>query len=573
MNTTASSRLQDGTADARHRWRWLPALLVLHIVLVIPDHPGALGPAALLRLPVELPLLLLLSFVWPARHWRSLRVGVAAGLALFVLSRCADLIAHASLGRSFNLLLDMHLAAASFELLSGAIGLSGAVAVAALALLGWVGLTVAVWWAVGALRPPEALRLRRTRVAAVVAALAGSAHLGADAGLVPAVTTADSSRSAWYQLRSLGLGLSDQARFRAELADDPFLHLPSDRLLARLANLDVLFVFVESYGRSTLELPIYAPTVNRLLADFERAAEAAGFAARSGWLTSPIQGGQSWLAHATLLAGLKIDNQRRHANLMLSDRQTLVGDFGRAGWRTLAVMPAIEKPWPEGRFYGFDRIYSAGDLGYAGKPFNWVTMPDQFTLSALRRLELDRCDRPPIMASVALISSHAPWTPIPPLLPWDAIGDGSVFDEHALSGDPPEVVWRDRERIRAQYLRSIDYVLRTLKSYLRAFGDDDALLVVLGDHQPAWVVTGDTSSFDVPIHVLARDSAVLDAIADWGWSPGMRPAADAAAWPMERLRERFLATFSAAEDRGLVPTAAPARAAGPCPMGAALAGR
>src|SRR5690606_2581405 len=102
MKATPHRRLQDGTADARHRWRWLPALLVLHIVLVIPDHPGALGPAALLRLPVELPLLLLLSFVWPARHWRSLRVGVAAGLALFVLSRCADLIAHASLGRSFN---------------------------------------------------------------------------------------------------------------------------------------------------------------------------------------------------------------------------------------------------------------------------------------------------------------------------------------------------------------------------------------------------------------------------------------------------------------------------------------
>ena len=52
---------------------------------------------------------------------------------------------------------------------------------------------------------------------------------------------------------------------------------------------------------------------NRLLADFERAAEAAGFAARSGWLTSPIQGGQSWLAHATLLAGLKIDTYQAHS--------------------------------------------------------------------------------------------------------------------------------------------------------------------------------------------------------------------------------------------------------------------
>ena len=35
---------------------------------------------------------------------------------------------------------------------------------------------------------------------------------------------------------------------------------------------------------------------------------------------------------------------------------------------------------------GFDRILAAADLGYRGLPFNWVTMPDQFTLAAFDRL-------------------------------------------------------------------------------------------------------------------------------------------------------------------------------------------
>ena len=92
---------------------------------------------------------------------------------------------------------------------------------------------------------------------------------------------------------------------------------------------------------------------------------------------------------------------------------------------------------------GFDRILTADDMGYEGEPFNWVTMPDQFTLSAFDRLVRDTATRP-IFAQIALISSHAPWVPVPDMLPWDAIGDGTEFDEVATSGDPPDVVWRDR---------------------------------------------------------------------------------------------------------------------------------
>lgn len=564
-NAATRTRPRGAASGPRPRWRWALALLALHLVFVFPGHPDSVGLRALLRVPVELPIAVLILLVWPSRLRAFLRPVVMAGLGLLVLTRFADLAAQASLGRPFHPLLDMHLAGAGFELLAGAIGLAGAAALAAAAVLAWIASVALVCWATGALRPADDLRWRLAGAAAAAATLVGGAHLSASAGLTPAVTTAEASRSVRDHVRALRHSLTDRARFRAERTDDVFAKVPSDRLLARLRGIDVVFLFVESYGRSTLENRRYAPTVQRALADFEQAAEAAGFDARSAWLSAPIRGGQSWLAHATLLAGLRIDNQRRYESLILSDRQTLAGDFQRAGWRTLAVLPATDRPWPEGRFFGFDRIYAANDLGYAGEPFNWVTMPDQYTLSALQRLELDHRDRPAIMATVALISSHAPWTPIPPVLDWDAVGDGSVFTAHARAGDPPEVVWLDPERIRAQYLHSIEYVLRTLKSWVVAHGRDHALFVVVGDHQPLGIVAGEGASFDVPIHILTRDRAVVDAIADWGWSPGMRPDSAAPAWPMEAIRERFLAAFTAEAESTTRPEAS--RPTGPPAVG------
>src|SRR5690606_37876873 len=130
---------------------------------------------------------------------------------------------------------------------------------------------------IGALRPPGRLRGRLTAAAATAAMLVGGARLSTSAGLTPALTTADASRVVLDQVRSLRHSLTDGARFRAELTDDAFAHVPSTRLLGRLRDIDVLFVFVESYGRSTLEKPLDDPIVQNALAEFEAAVGAAGF--------------------------------------------------------------------------------------------------------------------------------------------------------------------------------------------------------------------------------------------------------------------------------------------------------
>ena len=156
---------------------------------------------------------------------------------------------------------------------------------------------------------------------------------------------------------------------------------------------------------------------------------AAGFSSRSAFLTSPTFGGLSWLAHSTLQSGVTVDGQRRYDQLVKSNRLTLTRAFKRAGWRAVGAMPANHRAWPEGStFYHYDQVYDRRNLGYRGPDFGLPPMPDQYTLLALQRRELAKRHRPPLFAEVDLISSHAPWTRIPRLIPWDDVGDGSIFD-------------------------------------------------------------------------------------------------------------------------------------------------
>jgi hypothetical protein len=152
-------------------------------------------------------------------------------------------------------------------------------------------------------------------------------------------------------------------------------------------------------------------------------------------------------------------------------------------------------------------------------------------------------DRPPVLAVTALISSHAPWTPLPRFVDWDAVGDGSIFNGTHRDGDTPEVVWRDPDRIRDQFRKSIDYSLRSLAGFIEKRMASGQILMFLGDHQPAPLVAGSNSGHDVPLVIIGPPD-VMAALDSWNWTPSATPAHDAPVWPMEAFRDRFLAAFT-----------------------------
>jgi hypothetical protein len=356
------------------------------------------------------------------------------------------------------------------------------------------------------------------------------------------VASTSAAALAVREVRAVERSLQDHDVLAREIARDRFRATPADRLLTGLRGKDVLVLFVESYGKVAVRGSSFSPQIDAVLDRGTADVRGAGFSARSAFLTSPTFGGISWLAHATLQSGVWTNRRRRYDQLMESRRLTLSRLFQRAGWRSVAVVPQNKRAWREGStFYRYDQIYDRRNVGYRGPRFGLPAMPDQFILLALQRLELARRHRPPLFAEVDFVSSHAPWSRIPKLIPWDDVGDGSIFDR--LPAQEPPRGGSDTDRARAAYASSIAYTLSAISSWVRRYGDKDLVLVVLGDHQPATTITGQGASHDVPISVIAHDPKVLDQIAGWGWDDGMRPSPQAPVWPMLAFRDRFLTAF------------------------------
>ncbi len=163
-------------------------------------------------------------------------------------------------------------------------------------------------------------------------------------------------------------------------------------------------------------------------------------------------------------------------------------------------------------------------------------MPDQFTLHYLER-RLRRPSEAPLFAQVALISSHAPWTPILPLLDdWEAVGDGRIFRRWADAGPAPDVLWQDLARVREHYARAIDYSVAAGTRWAEAFVDDDTLLVLLGDHPPAPLIVGEQAGYGVPVHVISGDAALVEPFLSRGFVPGMHPDTRVPLAGLEALR-------------------------------------
>ena len=523
----------------------LAGLLVV-VALLAPDEPARVTLGAFARIPVEALVGVVVLLVLSARPRRVVAVTAGAVLGLLTIVKVFDLGFAAVLGRPFDLVGDWPLIGSGLDFVAGSLGHLGAVAAVVAAVV--VGAAVLVMLSRSVLRLSRVADRNRRAATSTVAVLGAAwvtcALLGAQ--LVPGLPIAagDAATMVRDRVAQVGAGFADRKAFAAAVAMDDFGAVPDAELLTALRGKDVVIVFVESYGRDAIEDPELAPQVVPVLDDGTARLGTAGFAARSGFLTSPVAGGGSWLAHATFFSGLRVDTQQRHDTLVASDRLTLTSAFHRAGWRTVAFMPGTTGEWSEAAFYGHERVYDYPALGYRGPDLGWASLPDQYTMSAFERLEHSAPDRQPLLAEIALVSSHAPWRFVPPLVDWADIGDGTVFGPLAAGTAPREAAWTaGPAAARAEYGRAIAYSMRSIVSYAETYGNDDLVLLVLGDHQPAPLVTGDGAGRDVPITVITRDQAVLDLIAPWGWQDGLRPGPQAPVWPMDAFRDRFLTAF------------------------------
>ena len=521
------------------------AVALVVAVLIIPTQSTDLG-IGMLFVPLEGVLLAAALLVLPRRAGRVLTVLVGVLLGVHAALTVLDIGFLAILARPFDPFADWGLTDSVIELLSGSLGRQGAAAAVIAGALLIVGLLVAVVLAVR--RCATALIRHRTRasrgLAAVVPVSLVAMLVGAQ--IVPGVPVSSASvtTSAAQRLQRWILAAGEQRAFQAACLTDPFADVPPGRLLGGLRGKDVVLVFVESYGRVSIEEPAHAAEMRSTLDGATQRLASAGFGARSGFLTSPVSGGGSWLAHATVQSGLWVNHEQRYLTVEASTRTTLTGVFRSAGWRTVAVMPGNVKAWPESEFYPYDRVLDHANLGYRGPDLGWASTPDQYSLAAFERAEHGTPDRGPLFTEIALVSSHAPWPIIPDVIPWDRVGDGSVY-QTMTTGEPRDAIWaKGGDAARTAYRRALQYSIDSLISWLTTFGSEDTVVILLGDHQPPPMLTRVGAGRDVPVTIVAGDPAVLDTIADWGWTPGVRPEATAPVWRMDAFRDRFISTFS-----------------------------
>ena len=522
------------------------ALLLVWSALVAPDHPLHLTPSAFVRVPLEGLALIAVALVLPPTARRILACIVGPLLALVVIVKVLDIGFFAAFDRPFDPYLDSSYAGIGSETLRASIGASDAnlvlagVAVLVVALL--VFMTLAVLRVTRVAASHRRWSLRAITALGVVWVLCWV--LGARLISDTPIASTSAADLVVDKVRTLEADLADHSVFANQISHDRFRDTPGDRLLTALRGKDVLLAFVESYGKVAVQGSSFSPQISADLDKWTERLQSAGFSSRSGFLTSPTFGGISWLAHSSMQSGLWVDNQGRYDQLVKTDRFTLSTAFKRAGWRTVDVVPSNDRSWSDGSsFYHFDKVYDRRDVGYHGPRYAYASMPDQYVLSALQRLELAKRHRRHLFAELDLVSSHTPWTQIPRRIDWRDVGDGSVFNSLPENNTTKPALWSDSSAVRAAYGRSIQYTMGTLVSFVRRYGDPNLVLVVLGDHQPSTVVTGLSPSHDVPISVIAHDPAVLDRIAGWGWNDGLRPLPQAPVWPMSAFRDRFLSAF------------------------------
>ena len=418
----------DGGAGGKDGWRQkhpgasvavtrgttaLAALLVL-AALVLPNAVSRLTPSAFARIPVEaiLGAGILLALKARVRKVTAVVLGVALGLVTIL--KFLDMGFYQFLDRPFDLVLDWVLFDDLESFLEDSLGQFGAVA----AVIGVLVLVVAlvVFTALAVIRLSNIL-VRHNRITLRSVLVLGTvwisfAAFGVQVDDVP-VASRSTTRLVHNRTHQVSDGLQDGKAFAKQARVDNFRDTPKDELLTGLRGKNVIFTFIESYGRSAVQDPRMAPHVSAVLEGLHRPP------GRRRVLLQERLPDLAHLRRRQLAGPLDL-----HSRACGSRTSSATAPSPRA---TASPSPAPSgAPAPGGRWASCRASRSPGrrgsstasttsttpsELGYKGPKFSWSPVPDQYSLAAFERLEHGKRSHKPLMAEIILASSHNPWAP------------------------------------------------------------------------------------------------------------------------------------------------------------------
>jgi hypothetical protein len=522
------------------------ALVALNVSLTFSNIWPTLAVRLNTDLSVELAVLVIALVL--VQGWRGpLSAATLRWLSvlwvMLILGRYVDITVRSLYGREINLYWDLRFVPDVTAMFAFVAERWQAGAIALGVLLIPLLLYVPVRWALRRLRDAAAQpRARRVLASAAAAVLLLwlTPTLGAN---VPAVIRFAEPVVPAYARAMTELAYEATGAGLKALGPAP----PMRSSFSRVSNSDVFLIFIESYGAVSWERPELAQALARSRGRLDADIRETGRSVVSALVESTTFGGESWLAHLSLLSGTEVRDQRTNVRLMAQDRDTLVKAFGRHGYRTVAIMPGLLRSWPEGAFYGFEEIYDLSRLDYRGPPFGWWNINDQFALARVDALEVDRRPRRPLFVFFPTITTHAPFTPAPPYqTDWARVLTTNPYDQVDL-----DRAWSEQPdwlNLGPSYVQSLIYTHATLGGYLRLRADRDFVVILIGDHQPPSLVSGPAASWNVPVHVITGRTALVDRLRQHGFREGLAPP-HLAAVRMDTLLPVLLDAFGDPEEK------------------------
>ena len=531
--------------------RWLPcvvAVMVLQVSLTFVNVWPTLDVRPTTALTVELPVAVLLIIGLTRRYPKSIGMlirGLSIGWVLLIVGRYVDVTTRSLYGREVNIYWDMQHIPKVGAMFSTVANPWQVAAVVVGLILCPIVMYLLTRWCFQRL----SLALQNSHVRLCVGMISvclcllfvmdrGGYRLSEQVRFADPVSIAYAGETyeLFYEISGAGLEV---------LGPGPAM----DSDFRRVEGADVFMIFMESYGVVSWRRPDFLQGLADSRADLAEAITETGRSVVSAAVESTTFGGESWLAHVSLLSGTEVRDDRANARLLAQDRNTLVKAFGRKGYRTIALMPGHLMAWPEGEFYGFDAVYDHEKLDYRGPPFGWWSVTDQYALASIDALEIEPLHRSPRFVFFPTISTHAPFTPVPPYQDdWARVLTESPYDQEEL--DLAWSAWPDWMNLGPSYVKALRYAYDTVSGYLKLRSDRDFVVLLIGDHQPPSLVSGEGASWDVPVHVISSRASLLHQFRQAGFNDGLDPSLPAIA-RMDELLLTLLSAFGDAPGIGM----------------------
>ncbi len=303
----------------------------------------------------------------------------------------------------------------------------------------------------------------------------------------------------------------------------------------------VYIIFSESYGSVLYKRNDWRALYRELTERLEGDLTDAGWHAASALSLAPTWGGGSWMSYTSALFGMRVSSDPQYYALLdkyeeggFPDVGQFLKDQGYQYYRLTALSMGLpESQWEKyATFYGVDRWLQYEDLNFAGPEYGWgPAPPDQYSLNFARETVRGETEGPYLFFTITQ-NSHYPWAPLPVLV--------ETWQELNRPGPPPppssELI--EHTERRQNYWNAIEYQLEMLTDFILSEPNEQAIFVLVGDHQPPRVSRGE-DGWDTPMHIIAKDAVFVASFKEYGFTSGL------AVWDPEPTfrHEGFLSMF------------------------------